>query len=129
MYMPAVHDLPYPYDAARWANSYAALGFDPSTQPAWLISLVDSYYAEGNRSALRNRVMSAKRWATTHNKPVICNEFGAYAVASRLEDRVRYYRDMVGIFQELEIPWQHWFMVIDPQTGAIDAEIRDALGL
>lgn len=125
--MGATHDLPYPYDPARWSAFYSDLGFNASAE-AWLLTSVQNYYREGNRAALRNKILSAKRWAVSNNVPVICNEFGAYNATSRLEDRARYYADLVSIFKELEIPWQHWFMVMDA-SGAVIPEYRAAMQL
>ena len=123
----AAHDLPYPYDPARWSEYYAGLGFH-SGMEAWMLTALKNYYREGNRSALRNHIVSAKRWAVTNNVPVICNEFGAYDATSQLQDRVRYYTDLIGIFEELEIPWQHWFMVMD-ENGSVIPEYREAMRL
>jgi len=121
----AAHDLPYPYDPARWSEYYAGLGFNASMEP-WLLSALKSYYRDGSRSAIRNHILSAKRWAVTHGVPVICNEFGAYDGTSELADRARYYRDMVGIFEELKIPWQQWFMIMSAD-GTVIPEYRQAL--
>ena len=80
---------------------------------SWVMALAYDYYKMGNRPALFNRVAKAKRWGVTHNVPVICNEFGAYARTARVEDRIRYYKDIVSVFQELQIPWQTWYPVMD----------------
>jgi licheninase len=123
----STHDLPYPYDPARWSQYYADLGFNAAMEP-WVLTAAQSYYREGNRSALRNRILAAKRWAVSHDVPVICNEFGAYDGTSRLEDRARYYTDLVSIFEELEIPWQHWFMIMN-DAGDVIPEYRAAMHL
>jgi len=47
----------------------------------------------------------ARRWAVAHSVPMIRNEFGASDAKSQLSDRVRYYSDLIGIFDELQIPW------------------------
>jgi endoglucanase len=124
--MSATHDIPYPYSPERWSEYYSDLGFSASLE-SWILSQVKSYYINGSRSALRNRIIQAKRWAVEHNVPVICNEFGAYDARSRLEDRVRYYTDIVGIFTELAIPWQHWFMIM-AKDGTVIPEYRQAFG-
>ncbi len=125
--MGTTHGIPYPYSPERWTESYADLGFDRS-MPAWILSHAQSYFINGTRSAIRNRIIEAKRWAVKNNVPVICNEFGAYDATAKLEDRVRYYADVVGIFEELAIPWQSWFMVMD-STGALPAGYSTAMGL
>jgi licheninase len=125
--MASTHDLPYPYAEARWSQYFSDLGFTPYME-SWILNSVRNYYREGTRSALRNQFAQAKRWAVTNNVPVICNEFGAYDLRSRLEDRVRYYADVVGIFEELAIPWQQWFMVMD-SSGTVQPEIAKAMHL
>lgn len=125
--MGASHDLPYPYDPERWSEYFADLGFNAFME-SWILQEVRNYYQTGNRSAMRNSILSAKRWAVTHQVPVICNEFGVYDATSRLEDRARYYSDLVGIFEELEIPWQHWFMIMD-DSGTVIPEYREAMRL
>src|SRR6478735_3250582 len=123
----SVHELPYPYDPARWSEYYAGLGFNSSMEP-WVLSSLKSYYRDGSRSAIRNHILSAKRWAVTNNVPVICNEFGAYDGTSALADRARYYHDIVGVFEELQIPWQQWFMIM-AADGSVIPEYREALQL
>ena len=54
--------------------------------------------------------------------------FGAYDGTSRLEDRVRYLTDVVSIFEELQIPWQQWFMTMD-KNGAVVPEYTTAMHL
>ncbi len=125
--LSSVHDVPFPYDPARWSEYYSDLGFNAGME-AWLLGAVNSYYRDGTRAALRNRILIAKRWAVMHGVPVICNEFGAYDQTARLEDLARYYSDLISIFEELEIPWQHWFMVMD-SDGNVRPEYRQAMHL
>ena len=126
--MGSTHDLPYPYDPARWSQYYSDLGFNP-LMSAWILGQASNYYAFGTRSAIRNQILNAKRWAVTNNVPVICNEFGAYEGSSELQDRARYYADVVGIFDELAIPWQVWFMIMDTPSGTVIPEYRTAMKL
>jgi endoglucanase len=126
--MGSSHGIPYPYSPERWSTSYADFGFSRSTTPSWILNQAQSYYINGTRAAIRNRIVKAKRWAVKNNVPVICNEFGAYDAASKLDDRVRYYTDVVGIFDELSIPWQSWFMTMD-SAGALPAGYATAMGL
>jgi endoglucanase len=125
--MGSTHDVPYPYSPDRWAAYYSDLGFS-SLMGAWILNQAQSYYINGTHSAVRNQILNAKRWAVTNNVPVICNEFGAYDGSSRLEDRVRYYADVVGIFEELAIPWQTWFMLMN-SSGTVIPEYKSALHL
>ena len=42
---------------------------------------------------------------------VVCHAAGKVkGAASQLQDRARYYTDVVGIFDELAIPWQTFFV-------------------
>ena len=53
----------------------------------------------------------------------------ARAGTTHVEDRVRFLADLTDIFAELQIPWQHWFMIMDPELGTIDPQLQTALGL
>jgi endoglucanase len=125
--MSSVHDIPYPYSAERWSPYFGQLGFNTS-MPSWILSAARDYYTTGNRSYIRNLVAKAKRWAVTNNVPVICNEFGAYDRSSRLEDRARYLADVISIYEELDVPWQQWFMIMEAD-GTVLPEYRAALKL
>jgi len=126
--MASTHDIPYPYEPARWSEYFSELGFGTS-MPTWILSAARNYYRTGNKATLRNRLVAAKRWAVTHQVPVICNEFGAYPARAPLEDRVRYLTDMRESFEELEIPWQHWFMTLDAEGQISPPEYAAAFGL
>jgi len=125
--MGSTHDIPYPYSPDRWSEYYADLGFT-QLMGTWILGQAQSYSVNGSRSAVRNAMLAAKRWGVTNNVPVICNEFGAYEAKSRLPDRVDYYTDVVGIFEELAIPWQIWFMVMDA-SGVVDPGYKVAMHL
>lgn len=126
--MAATHDVPYPYDVARWSEYSVDLGFNAGMD-SWILGAVKSYYQTGSYNALFNAVAVAKKWAVTHNVPIICNEFGAYNGRATLEDRVRYYEDIIGVFEELEIPWQHWFMIVGSDGKVSPAEYKAPFGL
>lgn len=126
--LASVHELPYPYTPERWSQYYADLGFSPFME-SWILGAAQNYYRDGSKAALRNHILAAKRWAVTNNVPVICNEFGAYDGTSLLEDRVRYYTDVISIFEELAIPWQHWFMIMNASGTVTPAEYATAMHL
>lgn len=125
--MATTHDLPFPYDPERWSDTSTELGFTPFME-SWILNEMRNYYRNGNANAMYNRIATAKKWAVDHNVPVICNEFGAYDGTSQLADRARYYTELTRIFRELEIPWQHWFMIMD-EDGSVVPEYREAFGL
>lgn len=125
----STHDLPYPYAPERWSKQREDLGFSEFNE-TWQLDQLSDYYRAGNKNTLHNRLAIVKAWAVKNNVPVICNEFGAYAsAATRKEDLVRYYTDLIDLFGAMEIPWQHWFMILDPKTGQIDPELRQAFDL
>jgi licheninase len=126
--MATTHDIPYPYSEERWSTVSRDFGFSPLNE-LWQRQSLQGYYVTGTRSALRNRIIEAKQWGIKNKVPVLCNEFGAYDRTSREEDRVRYYEDLIDIFKELEIPWQIWFMIMDPKTGAVDPDYVKAFEL
>ena len=125
--MGTTHDVPYPYAEDRWSEYKETFGF--YNPQSWQLSQLTSYFRIGNKDALRNRIAQAKQWAVDHDVPVICNEFGVYEATSLAEDRARYYTDLIDIFGELEIPWQIWFMIMDAETGEVNADYRTAFGL
>jgi licheninase len=125
--MASTHDLPYPYAPERWSAYFGDLGFT-TAMPSWILAAARNYYQTGNRAAIRNQIVTAKNWAVDNNVPVICNEFGAYDRTSRLEDRARYLTDVVSIFEELQIPWQQWFMIMD-KSGVVVPEYSAAMRL
>ncbi|WP_086001506.1 cellulase family glycosylhydrolase [Plesiocystis pacifica] len=120
--------VPYPYSVERWSEYREDFGFSEFNEP-WQLDLLRNYPRTGNREAMRNRLVQVKAWAVKHGVPVICNEFGVYAAASKEEDAVRYYTDLVALFAELEIPWHAWFMLMDAETGAVDPDHARALRL
>lgn len=124
----STHDVPYPYTPERWSERREDLGFSEFNE-TWQLAQLSEYYRTGNKNALRNRLAVVKAWAVKNNVPLICNEFGAYPARARKEDLVRYYTDLIDLFVAMEIPWQHWFMIMDPETGHIDAELRQAFDL
>ena len=68
--MGTTHDIPFPYDPARWSESSSDLGFTPFME-SWILSELRKYYQTGNAVALKNRITTAKQWAVDHNVPVI----------------------------------------------------------
>jgi endoglucanase len=122
------HDVPYPYSPARWSKHREDLGFSEFNE-SWQLDQVRDYYRNGNRDALRNRLVTVKSWAVKYDVPIICNEFGVHEASARKEDVVRYYTDLIALFGELEIPWQVWFMIMDAKTGQVDPELARAFRL
>lgn len=125
--MASTRQIPYPYSPERWSQHSFDFGFSKE-QPAWHWEQLDNYYRAGTRNALWNQIAKAKEWGVRHGVPVICNEFGAYARSAPEGDRLRYTADLISIFTELQIPWQHWFMVLD-EAGKLPDSYREAFQL
>lgn len=127
--MGTTRDIPDSYSEASWSSFYRDFGFSETTNEPWQLEALKWYHTEGNSTAMYNRIAKAKEWAITHQVPLVCNEFGAHTATSRADDRVRYYEDLINIFTEQAVAWQIWFMVMDPDTGAIDPALTQALEL
>jgi endoglucanase len=121
--MSTTREIPYPYSPERWSEYSSDLGLSKA-QPLWIWDQFRNYYQNGNRAALYNRVALAKAWGVRYGVPVICNEFGVYDRTALREDLVRYYTDLIDIFRELEIPWTHWFMILQEDGTVADDYAR-----
>jgi licheninase len=113
------HGVPWPYSPERWSESYSTFGMAVGKTPSWLLQQADNYNVLGTKENLYNLLAEAKKWAVKNNVPVICNEFGVYDRSSLEQDRFNYYTDLINVFDELQIPWQLWFMIMDAKTGAV----------
>lgn len=123
----ATKNVPFPYSVERWSEYASDFGLT-TAQPEWIWSQYRNYHVEGTVEALFNRVAKAKAWAVEHQVPLVCNGFGVYNRSSTLEDRVAYLSALVDVFEELEIPWQHWYMIMN-DSGVVASEYRAAFGL
>lgn len=123
----SVHDIPYPYTAERWSEKGSDLGLS-SLLPSWVLDQVDDYYRVGHASWMYNRIAEAKQWGVVNNLPVMCNEFGVFEDKAQQVDKTAYYTDLIDIFEELEIPWQVWFKIMDDE-GNVIPEYQEAFGL
>jgi endoglucanase len=56
------------------------------------------------------------------NLPLYCGEFGCVDTAP-LDARLRWYRDLVSVFDEHDIAWSNWDW--KGSFGIVDAERRD----
>lgn len=113
------HGIPWPYSVDRWSQYYSTFGMAVGTTPSWILQQADNYATLGTKENLYNLLADAKKWAIKNNVPVICNEFGVYDRSSLDQDRFNYYTDLINVFDELQIPWQLWFMIMDAKTGAV----------
>jgi hypothetical protein len=42
--------------------------------------------------------------------------------------KIACYTDLIDVFEELEIPWQHWFMILDAD-GKVAPDLAEAFHL
>ena len=126
-----IHDIPFPYDPAKWSTVSGDFGVNKSTK-AYVKTAIKNYYKTGSKEAILEQVLTAKKWAATNNVPVIINEFGALNLRSTAESRINYLTAMREICDTLQIPWTHWgytgnFSVIE--NGKLIEGLDKALGL
>lgn len=126
-----IHDIPFPYDPAKWSTVSGDFGVNKSTK-AYVKTNIKNYYKTGSKEAILEQILKAKKWAATNNVPVIINEFGALNLRSTAESRINYLTAMREICDTLQIPWTHWgytgnFSVIE--NGKLIEGLNKALGV
>ena len=126
-----IKGLPFPYDPAKWSTVSGDFGVTASTK-AYVKTAIKDYYKTGNKEAILEQMLVAKKWAATNNVPVILNEFGALNLRSTAESRINYLTAMREICDTLQIPWTHWgytgnFSVIE--NGKLIEGLDKALGV
>ena len=127
----SIHDIPFPYDPAKWSTVSGDFGVNKSTK-AYVKTNIKNYYKTGSKEAILEQILKAKKWAATNNVPVIINEFGALNLRSTAESRINYLTAMREICDTLQIPWTHWgytgnFSVIE--NGKLIEGLDKALGV
>ena len=125
--MGSTKNTPFPYSKDAWNTEYEYFGIQEGT-PDWIKDQYQSYYKMGNRTAMYNQVLVAKKWANKHNVALINNEFGAHPKVAKPAELVAYFATICSIFEELEIPWQVWFGPFD-QKGELLKGMKKALDL
>ena len=126
-----IHDIPFPYDPAKWSTVSGDFGVNKSTK-SYVKTNIKNYYKTGSKEAILEQILKAKKWAATNNVPVIINEFGALNLRSTAESRINYLTAMREICDTLQIPWTHWgytgnFSVIE--NGQLIEGLDKALGV
>ncbi len=126
-----IHDIPFPYDKAKWSTVSGDFGVNKSTKP-YVKTNIKNYYKTGSKEAILEQILVAKKWAAKNNVPVIINEFGALNLRSTAESRINYLTAMREICDTLQIPWTHWgytgnFSVIE--NGKLIEGLDKALGV
>lgn len=96
--------IPYPVTAAELRRRAAA-----ADDPAAAALLRGHADGDWNAERLAAEVGVAVAWARQHGRPLICTEFGAYAGSgSDPVARLRYLRDLTGIFEREGIAHCRW---------------------
>ena len=92
-----------------------------------------------NRDTLKRLIGKAAAWASQHNVPLTCNEFGVYKPFAPPADRIQCIRDIRTSLEDYGIGWAMWeldegFGLLDYPGGnrsqfEVDAAVVQALGL
>ncbi len=106
--------VPFPYSPERWSTEFRDFGVTDGT-PDWVKDQMRSYYKEGNKQHIKNRLAKVKNWAYDYKVPLICNEWGALPNTAKIEDLNAYFKTMGEIFREMDISWQVWFGIMDSE--------------
>lgn len=94
--------------------------------------LVAKWTTDWNKDTLKDLLMQAKTKADELGLPLYCGEFGIYRAAPR-PDAYRWYKDIIEVFDGLNIAWCHWdykggFTIFN-KDGKVDQELMAAMGL
>lgn len=99
----AMKSLPYPSSPSACKN---ALENIEGAQPK---AIATAYCFEGwNAAKLEARLKLATDWGKKNAAPVWMGEFGVYTPVTPKEDRLRWFRDMRGLFDKLDLTWCAW---------------------
>ena len=126
--MGSTRNTPFPYSKERWHTEYEYFGVQEGTED-WVKDQYQDYYKMGNRNAMMNQILVAKKWAVKHNVALINNEFGAHPLAAESQDLVAYFQTVCSIFEELHIPWQVWFGPFDDEGELLCEGMGKALAI
>lgn len=102
-----------------------------SAYPARVVQKLEESNADWGRALMESEFKKAKEVADRYNLPLYCGEFGCYP-STPLDLRATYYKDIISVFNKLDISWTHWnykndFPVVDPQSLEPIEEIVSAL--
>jgi endoglucanase len=110
--------LPFTHYKAPWNNVASYNG--PIYYPGVVVDTLDlkgheqkaideimKYYGEYNKEKLAEDIMIAVAISKKYNLPLYCGEFGCFPTTP-MDMRVKYYSDIMAIFNENNIAWCHW---------------------
>lgn len=131
---PLLHDVPYPSTPENVAPLIAAT---TNTDVQNLLSWYGNY--RYNADTLDKLIKVAADWATAHNVPLMCNEFGVYKTYAPPADRAACIHDVRSILEKYKIGWAMWecdegfglltYPGSDRNNFTTDTGIAHALGL
>jgi endoglucanase len=113
------HPMEFTHQGASWAEEYKDL------------SGVRWEGTDEERRQIEHDFVGVQRWATTHDRPILLGEFGAYDKAP-MESRARYTAFVARTAESLGWSWAYWqfdsdFVVYDVDKDAWVEPIRKAL--
>lgn len=109
----------FTHQGAPWSNMQRVVGipfpYDPERMPPMPENpteterrCFENYPAQGTLEGVVNFFDQYVAFSHERQAPVYCGEFGCYAVAMSHEERVNWYRIVVGLLEERGIPRTSW---------------------
>jgi endoglucanase len=99
----ATKGVPFPY------NANAMPSLNPLAIGTWGEGAFNYYNIWGNCDSVIKPLQTGKNFATLHNVPVTCNEFGSFANYAPTDDsRCRYTKCIADALTALQIPYGYW---------------------
>lgn len=123
-----LRDIPYPYDAKRFAVARTRSSSDPK-----VVHLLDLYAKKRyNKQQIEAEFRPAQRFGLYHHVPLYCGEFGVNRDAPP-RDRAAWYRDVVDVLQRSHFGYAFWeyrggLGLVSPDSMQIEPEMRQAIG-
>jgi len=119
-YHGPVHYPGYTVDSSDYA------GLEPE-----LIDRLKASNDNWSKELFERDMMKAKKVAEAYGLQLFCGEFGAYP-STPIETRIAYYKDIISVFDKLDIAWTHWnykndFSLVDAETLEPIEEITSVL--
>lgn len=102
-----------------------------SAYPPQVVQKLRESNADWGPALMEAEFMKAVEVADRYKLPLYCGEFGCYP-STPIELREAYYRDIISVFDKLDIAWSHWnykndFPVVDKNSLEPIDEIVSAL--
>lgn len=80
----------------------------PSLKDTWAEKSFSKYEKEATPEGVKRRINIAAKFSKSRNVPVYCGEFGVYIPNTNNDDRVEWYKLVVGYLNKKNIPWTMW---------------------